>query len=148
MPRAAVLTRWEELSIESDGGGAPTTTLYRIPHLCALFAGRIEDTTHQLSANIPPAPNFVIVEIDASDAELDAIRAHGLYGQLSVLWVQGAQSQVVTEPQYDAFTQWLANRFGVSQPAVLNILGLTSNGRTRLQIERAIAAYLLARTHQ
>lgn len=138
MTRAAVITRW-----------VPNM----VGHIFAIagevvFAGgeTATDVTIQPSANIPPSPNVVIVEVNCSDATLAAIKTHAQYGAASVLWEgDPAQSPVVTTGQYNALITFLSNKFGASEAAVRTILGATANGRTRYDIAQDIIAYLRTR---
>lgn len=144
MTRAQIVTRWIQTT---DANGIKRNQL-------ALFANDIVptdvdswfDATGQPSANIPPSPNLLIVEVNVSDATLAAIKSHAQYGQAAVLWEgDPSQSPVVTDPQYTVLVNFLANRFNATTTQVRNLLGATANGRTRVEIANQIIAYLRER---
>lgn len=101
------------------------------------------DMTEQPSANIPPSPNALVVEVDVSDATLDAIKVHAQYGNAAVLWEgDPEQSPAVTDAQYTALVNFLANKFNATTTQVRNVLGATAAGRTRAEIASHIIGYL------
>lgn len=149
MKKTAIITRW----IQTEKDGIVTNELAIFSDISPIDGDTWRDITAQHSANIPPTPNIVIVEVVCADATLAAIKAHAQYGALAVLWEgDPTQSPVVTEPQYDAFANWLLNKAknnGFPNATLAGIRtalgGANSNGRTRYEIAQTLIAWLRAR---
>ena len=148
MVRAWILTSW--VSDINPDTGMPRN----VPAIFSDFAfvpdsgERWRDVTGQPNANIPSSPNLLVVEVYVLDQTLDDIRANINYGDSAILAVGDLDnSPVVTEPQYTLVCQWLANKFSATVQQVKNVLGATSNGRTRMDIAMALRDYLRNRPH-
>lgn len=140
MITAQILTRWTQ-TVGDSGVLANTPAIFA--DVTAQEGDSWFDATAQPSANIPPSPNVLIVEVNVDDATLAAIKAHAQYGNAAVLWEgDPSRSPVVTTNQYNALVTFLANKFNATETQVRNLLGATANGRTRVDIANQIIGYL------
>lgn len=143
MTRAAIVTRW-------IGDGLTPATANRPAFVDDFPLVKYTDATNHPTVNIPPSPNVLICEIETDDATLAAIKADGRYGAAAVLWEgEPDKSPVMTAGAYNTLVTFLANKFGVSQAAVRNVLttqGAVVDGvQTRYDFAVKIIGYLRTR---
>lgn len=145
MIRAQILTRWVQSTVNGHIENWPAIFTDVVPQSGDSWV----DATAHPSANIPPQPNVLVIEVNVDPATMAAIKAHAQYGNAAVLWEGDPDnSPVVTTGQYNALVTFLAKKFGASEAAVRGLLGATAAGRTRVAIANQIITYLRSRPHQ
>ena len=120
------------------GSGVPVTDPYR-PALVTDVPGlHWRDATHQDNRRGAPTVRALVVEVDATDADLAAILAHPSYGAVSILWREDDPNRTMDAADRTALNGRLT-ALGVPAGRLAEARG---NARNRREAEEAVRTFL------